>query len=140
MSIYMCVCMCGSASIQEFLLVGLAVALSVEVRAKSCVSCGFDFCPGQVEGARHSKPLRPAPLPRPWTTLIKYGHIFSSTSFSLGPPSFQMHLVQPKFKSSIKSSQRYLISQTLSGVYNDATKRERIHAAMKHKNTEFNLI
>lgn len=72
---------CGAASSEEFLLPAwLAVAVGAEGQAKSCVSCGFDSCPGQVEGARHSKPLRAAPSPSARTTLIKRINLFSFTS------------------------------------------------------------
>lgn len=140
MCIYMCVC--GSASSQEFLLpAGLAVAVWAEVQAKSCVSCGFESHPGQVEGARHSKPLGTAPLPRPWTTLIKRINLFSSKGLSLGP-SLQMHIVQLSFSQTHRNSFYILVklkkfpkipdkSNTVGGIKWCNRKLELVHAAVK---------
>lgn len=96
--VLLCVCTCvrGQRPLEGFLrLAWLTAAVWAEGQAKSCLSCGFDSCPGQVTGARHSKPAAPLPRPGP-LHYIKRINLFGSARLSLHP-SFQMRLALPSF-------------------------------------------
>lgn len=54
-----------------------------------------------MEGARHSKPLGTAPLPRPWAT---FRNPLQLRGLSPGHPTLQVQLVQLRFSKTHTSS------------------------------------